>query len=44
VAQPFDIAGIDQVTEALIQQGFTPEQIRLIMGENTLRVLRQNLP
>jgi microsomal dipeptidase-like Zn-dependent dipeptidase len=40
---PFDTTGLPQITEALLQQGFSEREIRLIMGENTLRVLRQIL-
>ena len=41
---PFDATGIPQITDALLQQGFSEAEIRLIMGENSLRVLRQTLP
>ncbi len=44
VAQPFDTSGLIAVTEALIDQGFTDEEIRLIMGGNALRVLKEGLP
>jgi membrane dipeptidase len=43
-AQPFDTTGINQVTEALIDEGFSHDQIALIMGGNAIRVLRTNLP
>jgi membrane dipeptidase len=42
--EPFDVTGLPIVTEALIQQGFSDQEIRMIMGENALRFLRQNLP
>jgi len=41
---PFDATGIVQITDALMKDGFTEGEIRLIMGENSLRVLRQSLP
>lgn len=41
---PFDTAHLVMVTDALIARGFTDEEIRKIMGENTLRVLREGLP
>jgi microsomal dipeptidase-like Zn-dependent dipeptidase len=41
---PFDVAGIIAVTQALIDEGFTDDEIRLIMGGNALRVLRAGLP
>ncbi len=41
---PFDTTGIVQITDALLQEGFSEKDIHLIMGENSLRVLRQVLP
>lgn len=41
---PFDTSGLVQVTQALLDQGFNPEEIARIMGENVLRLLRENLP
>jgi membrane dipeptidase len=41
---PFDATGIVQITDALMKEGFTEREIRMIMGENSLRVLRQSLP
>ena len=41
---PFDTSGLAQVTQALLDQGFNPEQIALIMGGNVLRLLRATLP
>lgn len=35
---------LQQVTQALVNAGFTEEEIRLIMGENTVRVLMATLP
>lgn len=43
VRTPFDASGLVQVTEALIEAGFSEAEIRKIMGENLLRVLRQTL-
>ena len=43
-AQPFETTGVNQITEALIEQGFSNDQIALIMGGNAIRVLRANLP
>ncbi len=39
----FDTANLVHVTQALLDEGFTPEEIRAVMGENALRVLRQGL-
>jgi len=44
VSVPFDAAGLPQLTEALLQEGFTPAEIERIMGGNVVRVLRQTLP
>ena len=44
VAEPFDATGLVRITAALLAAGFMNEEIRLIMGENVLRFLRQNLP
>jgi membrane dipeptidase len=44
VTQPFDSTGIPLITEALIKEGFSDDQIRLVMGGNAIRVLRQVLP
>jgi microsomal dipeptidase-like Zn-dependent dipeptidase len=44
VATPFDTAGLVEVTDALLAEGFGEEEIRKIAGENVLRVLRANLP
>jgi microsomal dipeptidase-like Zn-dependent dipeptidase len=44
VAVPFDSAHLAELTNALLQSGFRPEEIRAITGENTLRFLEQNLP
>lgn len=40
----FDVGGLPLLTEALLANGYTPDQIRMIMGGNTLRVLSQVLP
>ncbi len=44
VKTPFDTAGLVQLTEALMAEGFSESEIRLIMGGNVLRVLQENLP
>jgi microsomal dipeptidase-like Zn-dependent dipeptidase len=41
---PFDTAGLAHVTQALIDAGFTDEEIAKVMGGNVLRVLSQTLP
>lgn len=44
VKTPFDVSGMAALTQALIDEGFTDDEIRAAMGGNTLRVLRQTLP
>jgi microsomal dipeptidase-like Zn-dependent dipeptidase len=44
VTQPFDTSGLVQVTDALLAEGFTDEEIKMIMGGNVIRVLLENLP
>ena len=44
VATPFDASGLVALTQALIDEGFTPAEIEAAMGGNTLRVLRATLP
>lgn len=44
VTVPFDAAGLSRLTQALLDAGFSAHDIRLIAGENVLRVLRATLP
>ena len=44
VSVPFDAAGLAHLTEALLDAGFTPGEVKQIMGGNVVRVLRQTLP
>lgn len=39
----FDTSQLVQVTQALMDEGFTPDEIRAVMGGNALRVLRAGL-
>jgi len=41
---PFDTSGVPLITEALLQAGFTEEDVGKIMGGNVLRVLQSALP
>jgi microsomal dipeptidase-like Zn-dependent dipeptidase len=41
---PFDATGVPLVTDALRKAGMSEHDIRLIMGENVVRVLSQTLP
>jgi len=44
VTVPFDSSGMALITEALLQQGMSEHDIRLVMGVNVSRVLSQVLP
>jgi microsomal dipeptidase-like Zn-dependent dipeptidase len=44
IAAPFDTTGLVQVTDALLAEGFSESEVRMIMGENVLRILEQLLP
>ena len=44
VAVPFDAAGCDRLTEALLDVGLDETALRAVMGENVLRVLAATLP
>jgi microsomal dipeptidase-like Zn-dependent dipeptidase len=44
VIEPFDSSGWPLLTDALLQEGFSDELIRKIMGENAVRVLLDDLP
>ena len=44
VTTAFDTAQLVQVTQALIDRGFTDAEIRAVMGGNIMRVLAQGLP
>lgn len=41
---PFDTAGLAELTGALMAEGFSEQDIALIMGGNTIRFLEENLP
>ena len=44
VTTPFDVTGLPLITEALMKQGFSPDDIAKVMGGNVVRFLRENLP
>jgi len=44
VTTPFDAAGWPLLTEALLKEGFTEDEVRKVMGENTVRMLLETLP
>ncbi|HEX4847553.1 MAG TPA: membrane dipeptidase, partial [Novosphingobium sp.] len=39
----FDTSGLAQLTQALLDEGFTPDEIRAVMGGNALRVIRAGI-
>jgi membrane dipeptidase len=44
VTEPFDTTGVVEITDAMLQAGFSEQDIRLIMGENVMKFLQANLP
>ncbi len=44
VKVPFDTSGEALITEALLNENFTDEEIAKIMGGNVVRILSENLP
>lgn len=44
VAEPFDVTGVVEITQALIDEGFSDEEVALIMGGNVRRLLSETLP
>ncbi len=38
-ATPFDTGGLAEITQALLNEGFTPVEIRQVMGGNVMRLL-----
>ncbi len=44
VATPFDAGGMAQITQALLDSGMAEDEIRLVMGGNAERLLREALP
>ncbi len=43
VTTPFDTTGLAQITQALMDEDFTEDEIRAAMGENAMRVLAATL-
>ncbi|MFO8098007.1 MAG: dipeptidase [Salinibacter sp.] len=44
VSVPIDAADLPYLTEALLGEGFTPQEVRNITGGNVVRILRGTLP
>jgi microsomal dipeptidase-like Zn-dependent dipeptidase len=41
---PFDTTGVELITQTLLESGFSEADVRAVMGENVVRVLRSTLP
>jgi membrane dipeptidase len=44
VTTPFDTTGLVEITDAMLEAGFSEQDIRMIMGENVMKFLQANLP
>ncbi len=44
VKVPFDVSGVGLITEALLNESFTEEEIAKIMGGNVIKLLGEQLP
>jgi membrane dipeptidase len=44
VTEPFDATGVVQITDALLEAGFTEDEVRAVMGGNVFRLLAAALP
>jgi membrane dipeptidase len=43
VTTPFDTTGLAEITDAMLEAGYSEQEIRMIMGENVMRFLQANL-
>jgi microsomal dipeptidase-like Zn-dependent dipeptidase len=43
VTVPFDVTGLVQLTDSLLSEGFTGDEVRAVMGRNVLRLLEESL-
>ena len=41
---PFDTTGLVEITDAMLEAGYSEQEIRAIMGENVMTFLKANLP
>ena len=44
ITAPFDTTGVVEITDAMLEAGYSEQEIRMIMGENAVRFLEANLP
>jgi len=41
---PFDTTGLIEITDAMLEAGYSEQEVRAIMGENVMKFLKENLP
>jgi membrane dipeptidase len=41
---PFDTTGLVEITDAMLEAGYSEQGVRAIMGENVMKFLEENLP
>ncbi len=44
ITAPFDTTGLVEITDAMLEVGYSEQEIRSIMGENVVTFLKANLP
>jgi microsomal dipeptidase-like Zn-dependent dipeptidase len=44
VTTPFDTTGLVQITDAMLEAGYSEQETQMIMGENVVRFMKENLP
>jgi membrane dipeptidase len=44
VTTPFDTTGLVEITDAMLEAGYSDQEIHMIMGENAVKFLQANLP
>ncbi len=44
ITAPFDTTGVVEITDAMLEAGYSEPEIRMIMGQNAVRFLEANLP
>ncbi len=44
ITAPFDTTGLVEITDAMLEAGYSEQEIRSIMGENVVKFLQANLP
>lgn len=44
ITAPFDTTGLVEITDAMLEAGYSEQEVRMIMGENAMKFLAANLP